>query len=727
MVHLNSSKNGEIVRRVSGWSIAIRSFGAFSRAVAVTVLATMSLAIAVEARTRPQLGAQIWIEPGQTPVEIDGWFAQLEAAHMPVARLFMMWTYLEKSPDRWDFSLYDAAFRAAEKHHVRIVATLTPNGPPLFRGGNGSQGRDIIPTTESEAAANVYLAKIVGRYRSSPALDTWLLVNEPGQHPAESPLALAAFRQWARGNFATVGAMNDSWGTRFADFDAVVPRSEERVWNHNRELDWRTFWEGFQTAQLKLLADQVRKSDPTHPLHLNPAGISGNFADVSDDLPAWRSFLDTLGCSIHPAWHFGLFPRDRYALGVSYTNDLVRGSIEPKPYWVTELQGGNNIYSGTAPMEPTADDIAQWTWTSVVAGADRVIYWLLNARREGVEAGEWSLLDFAQKPSERMLTATRIAEILDRERAFFSGAKPLSTPVTVVLSLQTMTFEEVFHQEDDPVYHRKEDPARGSNAHFLEGAGFYEALSSLGIPPNVKQFDDYDWKAVTSERRIAILPDMREMSAAQIDALEVFVEHGNVLLISGLTGFYGPGAKAWPLAGFPMGKITGAMLKEVHLRDPEPSIALDRAHPLPARLWLSTVTPEFAQAKAFDNGEAVATERTLPGGGSVVWIPSPIGLGAWLGDAEPLALYLRDTILPRAHMVPFAMSKPAMSCVVRVLEQKGSYATVVTNGTAAPTQCVLNVPAGLTPVTLWGSSPKVEASRAAFTLGSRGTSVVLWR
>jgi hypothetical protein len=28
---------------------------------------------------RPQFGAQIWIEPGQTPEQIDGWFATLEA------------------------------------------------------------------------------------------------------------------------------------------------------------------------------------------------------------------------------------------------------------------------------------------------------------------------------------------------------------------------------------------------------------------------------------------------------------------------------------------------------------------------------------------------------------------------------------------------------------------------------------------------------------------------
>jgi beta-galactosidase len=710
--------------------ICIGSAGArvVIRWMSAVLLATLALsAAAASPQTRPEMGAQIWIEPGQTPAEIDGWFAQLESAHMPVARLFMMWTYLETAPGQWDFTLYDAAFRSAEKHHVRIVATLTPNGPPVFRGGNGSQGRDIVTTPEAAAVGSMYIAKVVDRYRSSPALDTWLLVNEPGQRPAASPLAVAAFRTWAARNFRTVAAMNEVWGTRFTAFSAVEPTSEERTWNHNRELDWRTFWEGFQTQQLKVLADEVRKSDAVHPLHLNPAGVSGNFADGSDDLPAWRSFLDTLGCSIHPAWHFALFPRDRYALGVSYTNDLVRGSAEPKPYWVTELQGGNTIYSGNVPMEPTPDDLAQWTWTSLGAGADRVIYWLLNARREGVEAGEWSMLDFAQKPSERLTTAAHIAEIVERESAFFAGAKPLPSSVTVVLSLQTMTFEEVFHQEDDPAIHRKEDPARGSNAHFLEAAGFYEALSSIGVPPNVKQFDDYDWKAVTPQRRIAILPDMREMSAAQIDALEAFVSHGNVLLISGLTGFYGPHAEAWPLAGFPLAKITGATLKEVHVRSAEPAISIDPTHPMPARLWLSTVTPQAAKAIAFDGGEAVATERSGVGGGSVLWIPSPIGSGAWLGDPEPLVQYLRTQILPKTRTPLFTMNQPGTSCLVRVLENHGNYATVVTNGGTQPMACAVLVPEGLKPTTLWGATPKVSKEQAVFDLGSRGTSVVLWR
>jgi beta-galactosidase len=313
----------------------------------------------------PEFGAQVWIEPGQTPEEIDGWFGTLESSRMPVARLFMMWSYLEPQRDRWDWSLYDAAFRAAERHHVAIVATLTPSGPPSWMGGDDSQGVGVNGTEAQRTAASDYIGKVVERYKNSTALDTWLLLN-------------------------------------YASFGEVKGPAKENHWNPSGEIDWIAYWRSFQTSQLAWMAAEVRRHDAHHPLHLNPHALVSNLAALSDNLPEWRGFLDTLGCSIHPAWHFGLLPRDDFALGVSYVNDLVEGAIAPKPHWVTELQGGNNIHSGMRPLEPTVDDIAQWLWISVGAGAERTIFWLLNARRAGREAGEWSLLDFEQQPSRRM-------------------------------------------------------------------------------------------------------------------------------------------------------------------------------------------------------------------------------------------------------------------------------------------------------------------------------------
>ena len=83
----------------------------------------------------PNIGAQIWIEPGQTQQEIEGWFRTLANLRMSITRLFIMWDAIEMERDKWDFTLYDRAFNAAEKYGIRVVATLSPTHAPIFRGG----------------------------------------------------------------------------------------------------------------------------------------------------------------------------------------------------------------------------------------------------------------------------------------------------------------------------------------------------------------------------------------------------------------------------------------------------------------------------------------------------------------------------------------------------------------------------------------------------------------
>jgi len=671
----------------------------------------------------PLLGAQVWIEPGQTPAQIDGWFRELSEAHMPVARIFVMWSYLELGPGQWDYSLYDQVFRSAEKYHVRIVATLTPGGPPPFLSGDGNQGHGYPATEVGRAAAAVYIEKIVNRYKGSPALDTWLLVNEPGMAPAEDPRAVAEFRVWLTKRYADIGELNKSWGSAYGGFTEVsVVAATGGFASENRQIDWLDFWRNYQTEQLQWIEEQIRLQDANlmHGMHVNPHALISNMAGLSDDLASWRPFLDSLGCSIHPAWHFGLLSRNQYALGVSYINDLVQGASEPKPHWVTELQGGNNIYSSNKPMDPTADDIGQWVWTSIGAGADRVIFWLLNARAQGTEAAEWSLLDFQQRPSRRLETASKIAQIVESHSDFFRGAHVQQSPVTVILSLETMTLEARYHDADYP--------GRDSNAHLLAALGMYQALSQLGVPPRVKLFGDYDWRAKTATRRIAILPDARAITESQVGDLEAFVDNGNTLLITGLTGFYDPHAKAWPLAGFPLGRVTGADLKEVHFIGSDVNLRLSSpVLTLPSHLWISSIENHTAQVAGERGGEIVATARKAKNGGLVLWDPSPIGIGGWLRGTEPLAGYLKTEFAQAIDSEPFRFPQPQKGCLMRILKNGGAYLSVVTNGEDSPVRCEVQHPEGLRREKLWGESPQEQGSNAVYALGARGTSVTLWR
>jgi len=682
-----------------------------------------SILTAQRSADTPLLGAEVWIEPGQTPEQVEGWFRELAVEHMPVARVFMMWADLETGPGEWDYTLFDRAFRAAEKYHVRIVATLTPGGPPPFLHGNGNQGNGYPPAEAARAATAVYIEKIVNRYKSSPALDTWLLVNEPGMAPAEYPLAVIEFRQWLIKQYENIGALNRSWGTAYANFAETTPSASTGEFaSKNRQLDWITFWRTYQTQQLNWLEQQVRMHDPDpkHGIHVNPHALMSNLARLSDDLASWRPFLSSLGCSIHPGWHFGVLQRDQYALGVSYINDLVAGAVEPKPHWVTELQGGNNIYSASKPMDPTSADIEQWVWTSIGSGADRVIFWLLNARLKGTEAAEWSMLDFQQRPTRRLQSASEIARVIEAHTDFFSKAQPEQPPVTVILSLETMVLEEQFNDADFP--------GRGNNAHLLAALGMYQALSQIGVPPHIKQFDDYDWHAKTVRPRFAIVPDARAITEDQIRSLEAFVENGNTLLITGLTGFYDPHARAWPLAGFPLARITGADLKEVHFISPDVELTLkEPSVTLPSHLWISSIDNHSAQAAGERDGEVTATIRKTANGGTLIWIPSPVDIGAWLRGTEPLASYLQSIFASALDAEQFRFPKPQPGCLMRVLKAGNASLSVVTNGGDSPLKCEVQHPDGLNDQKLWGDTPAHRGATAIYSLPPRGTAVTLWQ
>ena len=696
--------------------------------VAGALALSLLLALPAPARAqdaRPLLGAQVWIEPGQKPEDVERWFRTLAEGHMPVARLFLMWNYIEREPNVWDFALYDRAFQAAEKYHVRVVATLTPNWGPPHRGYTyASQGGPVSDTDERLAEAREYVARVVSRYKSSPALDSWMLMNEPGQRPTPDRLALQRFRPWLAKKYGTVAKLNEAWMTDFTAFTAIPfdPRWTAAGFAFNAPaafVDWQTFWRAHLAWYLGEIESEVRRNDPAHHVHVNPHALVGNLSSNSFDLPEWRRFLDSLGASIHPSWHFGLLKREQFALGVSYVCDLVRGASEPHPFWVTELQGGPNLYSSVRPLSPAREDIAQWVWTGVGSGADRVLFWLLNARAEGSEAGEWSLLDFNGRTSERFEAASDIARVLERNSSFFDRARPLESPVTIILSPETMTLQERFASNDSP--------ARGRDAHVLEALGLYQALADLGVGARLKQIDDFDWRDSAQGPRLVILPHVTALKAEQARNVETFVRGGGTLLVTGLTGFYDERARFLPSARWPLAELLGARPKEVRTPPARAEVAWSRPPlNLPSQLWVGEIENDSAEVLARQDGRITAVRRRA-GRGEAVWIPSPVGMGAWLGDGAPLAALLEELTAPFARDLPFRFDGRQPDCLLRVLQQGDSYATVVTNGAAEPRQCRLRRPPTLTPQTLWGDPSAFTPDNSTVSLGPRQTAVFLWK
>ncbi len=123
----------------------------------------------------PLIGAEIFIEPGQRPEEIDTWFRRLKEGGMTVTRIRMFESYMHKPDGSWDYALFDLAFKAAEKYGIKIYGNLFP--ATSFTDVGGFK----FPRDEAHLKSiAVYIKNLVTHFKQFSSLYGWVPVNEPG-------------------------------------------------------------------------------------------------------------------------------------------------------------------------------------------------------------------------------------------------------------------------------------------------------------------------------------------------------------------------------------------------------------------------------------------------------------------------------------------------------------------------------------------------------------------
>ncbi|MBK8882185.1 MAG: beta-galactosidase [Bacteroidales bacterium] len=470
---------------------------------------------------KTDLGTEIWIEPGYSREDILEWAEITADAGFKDVRIFMMWTHVEPQLNKWDFDVYDWMFEACEKYGLRLQVTLNANQPAYHYGKEywGSiHSHAIFSDEKIKIPASKYIKKVVERYKNSSALDNWWLMNEPYPMDEENQFKLSGFRIEMKNKYGQIEILNRKWNSDFKSFEEIkdINKIFKAEWGAAIPYyDWTCFCNKHLTDFQRWVRDEVLKYDKRHPFHTNPGAYLTLYH--RQEATEWRSFLNSLGLSIHPSWHFDIFSQEQYALGVAATCELGRAVSNPNPFWISELSGGNNMFR----FCPSANELAQWTWIGISEGAQKIIYWLLNARTSGNESGEWALLDFQNKPTERLNTAKSIADCLKRESAFFSNAKPAESNISILLSPETSL-----------TYDRKE---KGS-LHTIAALGCYQALSERGIASNIVLTNDFKW--ANSKGKAVILANMLTIPDVLIDSIKVFLNNGNKMIVLGPTGFY---------------------------------------------------------------------------------------------------------------------------------------------------------------------------------------------
>lgn len=645
------------------------------------------------ALTCPLIGAQIFIERGQTPERVDTWFQLLKEHDLKLCRIRLFETYMYTPDGNWDFTLFDHAFRAGEKYGVKILGTLFPSTEFTNVGGFKFPKSD-----EHLAAIAEYIRNVTVHFRQFRSLYGWVLVNEPGCGKApDEPFTRNRFTKWQ--TCQPVPEYNSKGYSilKFADEKFLL---DYNVWY----LDW--------------LAKEVRKYDDRNHIHVNNHDIFKKVAEY--DFPRWRGFLDSLGGSAHASWHYGYFERNRYAHAMSANCEIIRSGAGELPWLITEIQGGNNTYSGLQPMCPTAEEISQWLWILVGSGGKGGIFWCLNPRASGTEAGEWAMLNFLDEPSDRLTAAGEVARILNRFAALFATAQPEESGIDVLYVRESLWVENVLQSGGTHF------EGRMVGGVMKSALGYFEALGELGVMCGLKEIGEFDFLRDDYRGKTLILAHQVAVPSRYWPSLGNFVRLGGKLIVDGLTAYYDENAHCIMQTGFPLRNLFGGCVREFKLEGNLFDVALSSpVLTLTGHCWRGTLQNKFGKAVGERAGEVTGIRNSF-GHGETFWVPSLLGLGARLNDNSPLAALLADEAAKSLAGVPISFRQRQPGMLMKTLRTDSGYLTILINKSVKSAEICLEVRRQLRPTILFANKEGTMMGAFTVAIHPEETIVINW-
>jgi beta-galactosidase len=487
-----------------------------------------------------EIGSQLFINQGDTPDQIRKWVRQMKDSHLKLIRLFVTWSLVEPMTGRWDFRQFDACFEEAEAQGLKIIPTLSAESTPGWMKENlgFQEPRDIDNDAIWKQSLN-YVRKIVERYHLSPALHSWILWNEPGYRVAHNDNGRRAYARYLATAYEDdIKFLNEVYASSFTSFEkaaeARIHAGEAAAFSpYPDRLDWIRFSVAHLVGKLSEIKAEIRKLDKDHPVHVNPHNVSQCILDSGQSVWAEAEIVDFIGCSAHPSWHSTRFLPGRLHQSVALFADMMKSTTRHPEglFWVTELQGGTNIYSGVNYLCPTGDEIRQWLWTSLGTGARSAVFWCFNARTGGFEGGEWGLLDQRGLPSERLQAAAEVARVIADNQALFDQSRPVEPEVWILHSEHTGALG-LIEGSGDPGVENPRNKQMASDA--LCGA--YLLCADLGL---TIQFINED-RLVSQglpKGAILLLPGATALNLETCQAIETHVRAGGRIIADGLVGY----------------------------------------------------------------------------------------------------------------------------------------------------------------------------------------------
>ena len=665
---------------------------------------------------RTRIGAEFFLNTTETRDSVFHHFERMAETGLTIARIFTLWDQIETEKNNWDFTRYDWIYDAAAKNSILIANTLCSEDPPgWMRTAPFYHAWRDLANPELRPYSEIYLDRVVNHYKQHPAHGVWLLQNEPGiREEGAPPWLLAAYAQWLEAKYGTIDKLNRVWYHKLRDFSDAQPPVEPRAagWpDYPSNLDWRRFRCDHLATQLRWIHSQIDRHHPGALTHINPPGLTSNMPAGGRDLWRLKPTAHFMGASMHASWHFNMFPREDFGVAFGYCCDLIRSASAPAPWWVTELQAGPTIFTGSRPLNPTAGEITRWLWDAIGNGTRGIVFWLWHPRTEANEGGEWALAGATGEPTPRTEATRAVAAALKQHADFFRSAKSIPAQTAILYNRDALLLYAVdgWRRPTDEIMHSL--------------MGCYKALHRHHVPVD---FIDTSQLEVgdASRYKMLYLPYSYALSAQSCDALRAFVRNGGTIWADGLIAWKDEQGKTLKLPPGPLSDVFGFTLDDIDAQW-EP-FAISATGDKAGELWRCVLPKPGPSAKVLvtsPDGRPSAIENRF-GQGRAIYYCTALTYGYLRRESPQVAQWIAAPAL--ANSTPPVKLRTALTRVTsRILESSGRPAVLLNNW--GPTgQVAIRFPSARKATELLtGASLPVSAGEVTLALKAGASAIIV--
>src|SRR5262245_34543986 len=353
------------------------------------------------------------------------------------------------------------------------------------------------------------LTETVRAYRAHRPL-FYNLADEPGIADLSafwdfdlSPHSLAGMRRWLKGRYRSLAALNQQWGSCFADWNSVRPMTTAEAMkrsdgNYSAWADFKEWMDVEFARALKRGTLAIHNADP------------GAYSAIAGgQIPGWGGYdYSRLANAV-----------DLMELYDGGGNVEIARSLNPKLVLL-------NTSWDSGPAEIRA------IWRSLLRGGRGVIFWDPERR----------IVDDDGRTGER---GERVAPVL-REIKSGLGALLIHSqrqiaPIAVLYSPPSMRLQWILDwqpkgtawsdREAREVY-EDENPARSSMT------AFFDFLGRVGLEPRVLTPELIEKGALRQNTRVLILPRVLALSEREAAQIHRFAANGGTVIADGIPGTF---------------------------------------------------------------------------------------------------------------------------------------------------------------------------------------------